>query len=143
MPSFTTQIPNLQQIGPVIEVLLSPPKNLIDILKVKKEEVPQPVRLHAMIDTGATNSVVNPAVIKALKINPIGVTKINTPSSVGVECYQYKAGIIFPNNVFVETSELIEAPLQGQHIQCLIGRDILKHGVLIYNGYMRTVTFSL
>lgn len=96
-----------------------------------------------MIDTGATSSVANPKVIQAMKINPIGVTKINTPSSVGVKCYQYKAAILFPNNVFVKTSELIEAPLQGQHIQCLIGRDILRHGVLIYNGYMRTITFSL
>lgn len=96
-----------------------------------------------MIDTGATSSVVNHQVIEKLTLNPINMVKINTPSSVGVDCYQYGAAIIFPNNVAVETSELIEAPLQGQHIQCLIGRDILKHGVLIYNGYMQTITFSL
>jgi hypothetical protein len=39
-----------------------------------------------------------------------------TPSSVGVECYQYQAAVVFPNNLAIETSDLIAAPLQGQHI---------------------------
>ena len=49
--------------------------------------------------------------------------------------------ILFPNNVVVETV-VIAAPLQGQHIQCLIGRDVLRHGVFIYTGYTETFTLS-
>jgi hypothetical protein len=30
----------------------------------------------------------------------------------------------------------------GQNIQCLIGRDILQHGVLIYIGYSNQFTLS-
>lgn len=40
--------------------------------------------------------------------------------------------VTLPNG-YLEIS-VIEAPLQGQNIQALIGRDDLKHGVFIYQG---------
>jgi len=49
--------------------------------------------------------------------------------------------LLFPNNVIVETV-VIAAPLQGQNILCLIGRDVLQHGVFIYTGYVNTFTLS-
>lgn len=36
---------------------------------------------------------------------------------------------------------VLEAPLQGQNIDCLIGRDVLSQGVFVYIGY--TNLFSL
>lgn len=80
-------------------------------------------------------------IIRQLNLNPIGVTLINTPSSNNVLCYEYLMRLLFPNNVIVETV-MIAAPLQGQHIQCLIGRDVLRHGVFIYTGYMNSFTLS-
>ncbi len=143
MPSFTSQIPNLQLTGPIVEVNVSPPRTLIEILKKKKQNIPQPQKVLAMIDTGATSSVLRPDIIEKIGLNPIGSVKINTPSSTGLDCYQYQATVHFPNNVAVETSDLIGASLQGQHIQCLIGRDVLRHSVFIYNGYAQEITFSL
>ncbi|HPD19109.1 MAG TPA: hypothetical protein PLF61_05555 [Candidatus Goldiibacteriota bacterium] len=143
MPSFTATIPNLQRSGPIVEVLIMPSRKLIEVLQNRNQQISQPVRVLAMIDTGATSSVVNSKIIQDLGLNPIGTVKINTPSSTGLTCYQYQAGIVFPNNIVVETDELIEVPLQEQNIQCLIGRDVLKFGVLIYNGYTQTITFSL
>jgi len=49
--------------------------------------------------------------------------------------------LLFPQNVVVETA-VIAAPLQGQHIQCLVGRDVLHHGVFIYTGYINSFTLS-
>lgn len=122
MPSFTAQIANLEVSGPIVEIIVSPGRSLIEILKDKKQPIPQPVKVLAMIDTGATSSVVRSDIIEKIGLNPIGVVKINTPSTTTpIECYQYQAVILFPNNVAVETSDLIAAPLQGQHIQCLIG----------------------
>lgn len=40
---------------------------------------------------------------------------------------------VFPNNVLFETTAL-EAPLQGQHIQRLVARDVLAHAVFVYIG---------
>jgi hypothetical protein len=45
------------------------------------------------------------------------------------------------NNVVGE-AVVIEAPLAGQHIQGLIGRDVLAQSVLVYIGYTNQFTVS-
>jgi predicted aspartyl protease len=104
-------------------------------------KIPNPVLTTAMIDTGATVSVVRRGIPSQLGLNPAGVTHINTPFSTNVACYEYLVRLVFPNNVLVETT-VLEAPLQGQHIQCLIGRDVLAHGVLVYIGYGNLFSLS-
>jgi predicted aspartyl protease len=93
-----------------------------------------PFPAQAMIDTGASGTVIQQGLASQIGLSPVGLTTIHTPSSTNVVCYKYIVRLLFPNNVTVE-AVVIEAPLQGQHIQCLIGRDVLAHGVLIYIGY--------
>lgn len=143
MPSLTSQIPNLVGVGPVIEVAIGPSRFLVDKLKSNNQPIPQPVRVRALIDTGSTSTVIQPSVIQQLGISPIGITLINTPSCNNFECEQYALQIHFLSiPVMVETYDAIQAPLQGQNIQCLIGRDTLRHGLLIYNGYAQQITLS-
>ena len=141
MPSFTTQVPNLQDVGPVIEVRLAVGAIIEDVLRRDDQSVPPSVQALAMIDTGATGTVVREDIVKQLNLNPVGTTLINTPSSTNVKCYEYLLRLLFPNNVIVE-AVVIAAPLQGQHIQCLIGRDVLRHSVFIYTGYINSFTLS-
>lgn len=141
MPSFTTQVANLQQSGPIVEIKIAVGAIIEDVLQKDKKNIPTPVDTVAMIDTGATGTVIQENIVKSLNLNPVGVTLINTPSSTNVQCYEYLIRLLFPNNVVVETVA-IATPLQNQHIQCLIGRDVLRHGVLIYTGYMNTFTLS-
>jgi len=141
MPSITQKIPNLQQVGPVIEVTVT----LSAIFMQKTNISPltaKTIKLLAMIDTGASGTVISQGIVNILGINPVGTTLVNTPSSTDVNCNQFDVQIIFPNNVIIPSIVIIEAPLQGQHIQCLIGRDILKDGVLIYNGCDNSFTLS-
>jgi len=143
MPSFTIGLANLQHTGPILEISIAIPRDLFNVLKQNNQPISKPIKAIALIDTGATSSVVNPDIIKNLNISPTGRTRINTPSDTDVECNQYKLAFVFPNGVIMESSDVIEAPLQGQPIQCLLGRDILRHGVLIYNGYVQQITFSI
>ncbi len=94
-----------------------------------------------MLDTGATGTVLQEGTARQLGLQPVGVTQINTPSSTNLNCYEYLVRLLFPNNVALEITA-IEAPLIGQHIQCLIGRDVLAHGVLVYIGYINTFNLS-
>jgi hypothetical protein len=110
-------------------------------LQAARVPVPQPVSVTAMIDTRATGSVIRQGLPAQLGLNPVGVTYINTPSSTNVPCHEYLVRLVFPNNVIAETT-IIEAPLQGQHIECLIGRDVLAHGVFIYIGYGNLFSLS-
>lgn len=141
MPSFTQRIPNLEQVGPVIEVMLLPSVAFIASMGIAPS-VTKAIKVLAMVDTGATGTVITQGLAARLNINPVGTTLINSPTSTNVSCHQFDVQIVFPNNVNIASIIVTEAPLQGQHIQCLIGRDVLKHGVLIYTGYDNSFTLS-
>jgi predicted aspartyl protease len=141
MPSFTSQLPNLQSIGPVVDVRVGVGTSVENALKKAGSPIPPMVSAKGMIDTGATSSVIQPSIVQSLGLQPVGIANISTPSSANVPCNQYLIRVFFPNNVIAETIA-IEAPMQGQQIQCLIGRDILSHGVLVYTGYMNQFTLS-
>jgi predicted aspartyl protease len=141
VPSFTTQLPNLQALGPLVEMRIWVGTPVENAIKKSEAKLPEAVPVKAMIDTGATGSVVHPEIAKNLGLMPVGVVYINTPSSENIPCYQYMVRLIFPNNVIVEAIA-VEAPLKGQQIQCLVGRDVLAHGVFVYTGYINQFTLS-
>lgn len=141
MPSFTSQVPNLQSVGPVVEVRIAVGSAVEAALNKTGTAIPAPVPAVAMIDTGASGTVVQQGMASELGLRPIGLTSINTPSATNVHCYEYSLRLIFPTNVVFETTA-IEAPLQGQHIQCLIGRDVLGQGVFVYIGYSNLFSLS-
>jgi len=142
MPSFTIQAPNLQVLGPVVQVMLTVGKEVEEALLRNSQNVPSPIPINALIDTGATSTVISMDIVTRLNLSPVGVTLINTPSSTNVRCYQYLVLLLLPNNVRI-SAVAIAAPLQGQNVNCLIGRDVLQLGILIYTGYMNTFTFSI
>jgi predicted aspartyl protease len=74
------------------------------------------VKVLAMIDTGATGTVISKGITEKLGINPVGTILINTPSHTDVSSYQFDAQIVFPNNVAIPSIVVTETPLQGQHI---------------------------
>jgi len=141
MPSFTTQLPNLYAMGPLVDMRVWIGTPVEEALKKAGFKVPEPVAAKGMIDTGATGSVIQPAIAQQLGLQPVGVVSISTPSSENVPCLQFVVRLIFPNNVIVECLA-IEAPLRGQNIQCLVGRDVLAHGVFVYTGYINQFTLS-
>jgi len=141
MPSFTQRIHDLRKVGPVIEVILTPSTTFLQRMNILPTSA-KSVKLSAMVDTGATGTVIKQGISTILGINPIGTTLINTPSSTNVNCNQFDVQIVLPNNVNIPSIVITEAPLQGQHIQCLIGRDILQNGIFIYTGYDNSFTLS-
>ncbi len=141
MPSFTSQVPNLHLVGPIVQVGITVPTALEQVLQAAGHAIPLPVTALAMIDTGATGSVIQQGLAVQLGLHPVGVVQIHTPSSTNVSCLEYAVRLLFPNNVVFETT-VIEAPLQGQHIQCLIGRDVLSQAVLVYIGYGNLFSLS-
>lgn len=143
MPSFTTRMPNIRATGPVVEIFITSSAHFQQVLKPKPEELPQPVKATALIDTGATGTVIQEGIAQKLGLSPVGVTHISTPSSENVLCEQYEVDLLFmPNNVRCPDIVVLQAPLGGQSIQCLIGRDVLSNAVFIYTGYDNSFTLA-
>jgi len=141
MPSFTTQVSDLQSTGPVLPIELIVGSMIEDTLRLDDQNLQAPLSISAMVDTGARRTVIRASLVTQLNLKPVGATLINTPSSTNVHCYEYLARLVLPYNVIVE-SVVIAAPLEGQNIQCLIGRDVLRHGVFIYVGHDDSFTLS-
>lgn len=141
MPSFAVQLANLEQIGPVIEVKLAISSELNKVLSDRGENPQEPVEVTALVDTGATGTVIRKDIPEKLGIQPVGVAYISTPSDTNVPCSQYLVRVVFPNNVIANTIA-IAADLEDQIIQCLIGRDVLAHSVMVYTGFTNTFTLS-
>ena len=130
MPGLTVQLADLQVEGPRLEVRLTDTAGAAS-----------PAAVDALIDTGATVTVVANRVLKRLGLGPVGTALVHTPSATNVRCYKYLVRLVLPNGVGLETVA-IGTPLRGQRIQCLIGRDLPKNAVFIYTGQTNTFTLS-
>jgi predicted aspartyl protease len=118
----------------VIEVVLFPPQAVVEIFRKQNKQVPM-TRLLGLIDTGASNSCVNDSIAKRLHLIPRDKHVVSTPNGQN-EQYLYDASMrlqITGDRVW--EIQLFGANLEGQPYQALIGRDILKHCTLIYNGW--------
>ncbi|MBZ0253404.1 MAG: aspartyl protease family protein, partial [Candidatus Methylomirabilis sp.] len=98
----------------------------------------------AMVDTGATATVVTPRIVTQLGLSPVGSMSVNTPNAATPNaCYLYDVSVGFlPNRARISSVRVIAATLSGQPIDCLIGRDILAKGILVYIGYDNQFTLS-
>jgi len=119
----------LNQAGAFIEVAITHPKITREKFLEKGKAVPS-VKVRALIDTGASITVITPRVAGRLGLVHTGFEKI---SSVQDEQEQpvYYGFIAFPWGSGKEIP-IVACPLK--HFDCLIGRDVLQHWHFSYNG---------
>ena len=76
-----------------------------------------------MIDTGASNTVIQAGLAQRLGLQPVGTQWVNTPTTQKpVQCSTYALRILMPKGVVANVTAT-ESPLQGQNIHGLIGWD--------------------
>jgi hypothetical protein len=139
MPHFTLQ---LGPGGPLLTAvaMVSEPRRVA--LQGLNQPIPQPQRIRALVDTGASCTNIDPSVVTALGLVPTGTAQVLTPTTgnVPVTTDQYDIGLaIYAATVqaplMLPTVPVITAELlQPQGFHALIGRDILSQCVLVYNG---------
>lgn len=134
--------------GPVLEVEVNLPQPLISLLSSQNEPIPAPSPGVALIDTGASRTCIDSAVLSNLGINPIGVVAIGTAGG-STRCLLFPARLSFPVvNLVIDFGSVVGVNLQGQTINgaplvVLIGRDVLSRCLLIYNGAGGFFTLAL
>lgn len=147
MPHFTI---TLTQGMPMINLLVTVSAARRVALQAANVALPAPQPIRGLVDTGASHTCIDPSVFQALQLQPTGSVPMHTPSTGGVpmSADTYDVGIIIPStptsapyqrpNMQVSATDLLAA--QGFH--ALIGRDILTHCVLNYNGSMQLLTMA-
>jgi hypothetical protein len=108
-----------------------------------------------LVDTGASNTMIDRSVVGFLGLQPTGITRILTPStgSTRFNVNQYDVSVWFPQAPTLIQTQAVPHPVHltlpvaetdfsahGFHV--LIGRDILSRGVFIYNGLCGRFTLA-
>ncbi len=136
--------------GPLLQVLVGLSRPHRDVLAAANQPVPPFVQGTFLVDTGASNTVVDPGLVQPLGLTPTGAVTIQTPSTAGAphSCYQYDVMLFIPNGIatdgslIVDALPVIETHLRPQGIDGLIGRDVLQRCVLIANGSIGLLTLA-
>lgn len=129
----------LQKFGPRIQVIVRHP--LLGRPTVISATQNRPVE--ALIDTGASRTVINPALAVSIGLLQVDTIKVAHVGGVSVAPV-YAAALEFPSTGLepVPALEVIASPLPSQPISCLIGRDVLQRWLLTYDGRTGLITIE-
>lgn len=129
--------------GPIIQVQMEAPRVLAQALQKAAAPLPTPVQGFALIDTGASISSADTGVFTQLGISQNGVALVATAGGQQ-QLYTYAARLSFPGTPIpgFDHPKMLGCDLAGHtvfgspnaKIIALIGRDILRLFVLVYNG---------
>lgn len=127
-------VPNLRRSGPTVQIRIEPILDLQELLQSEGENVPF-VNLTALVDTGASATTIRSSALHGLSLDPVSTVFFSTPSTEEPQIrFQYLVRVVLTEKIAFDRLRVVEAPLGGQDVQCLIGRDILENAVLTYDG---------
>lgn len=133
--------------GPTLQVEVHVPTVLASAIAQQGGAIPAPGVGIGIIDTGATFSAVHKDIVTALGLNPIRTTTVGTAQGQ-VQQSVYMVRLAVPAmNLDFDASPLAAVDLtgqlaDGQPVIALIGRDLLRQCVFIYNGPLGVFTLS-
>jgi hypothetical protein len=126
--------------GPLLDVLVSVSAPRQAALQQAGQAVPRPQVARALLDTGASITAVDPAILDALSLSPTGHTTIHTPSTAAGQphaCETYDIHLMLTHpaiSFYFAALPVIKASLHHQGIYALVGRDVLANCLLVYDG---------
>lgn len=136
-----------QRDGPLLQVSIQTPASAAAVLTRAGKDIPAPVLGFALIDTGANVSAVHENVLKGLGCTPIDRIFLNSAHG-GQHSDVYMASIAFPT---LRGAQVLNQAVAGcnldwdvtndnEKIIMLIGRDMLRRNLLVYDGVNGHVT---
>lgn len=132
---------NLQKHGPIIKVLISHTTEELAEARSLGFEFPDSQPFNALIDTGASLTIINPQLAETYKLKYTGRENISAVGHTG-SYPSYAATITFPDQKLrpFDVVRIVACPLASAAMSCLLGRDILRYWELIYHGESGEVT---
>ena len=114
-----------------------------------EEPAPSPLRVRALIDTGASHTFADPAVVSVLRLDPVGSAQARTAttdeSGVPMQIYELTLGIYSgdtPTPIGAPAQKVVAANLASRGFHMILGRDLLSECLLIYNGGAQILTLA-
>ncbi len=118
-------------------------------LESAKQTVPDIQVANALIDTGASITALDHSIIRQLRLSPTGTTSVHTPSTTGGNpdtklLYDVTIILYHAQHQYImdRAVPVTECALKHQGIDVLLGTDILKDCLMIYDGCANTFILS-
>ncbi len=132
------------QRGPVVQVTIRVAQQIATQVLQSGGTLPPPVSGLALIDTGASTTCVDDAAAQKLQLPVIDVVKIASASHAETEQNVYPIQIeVMGLPITINAPRAVGTPLEPQGILVLLGRDVLQHTVLVYNGPAGSLSLSI
>ena len=126
----------LLQQGPLIDILISAARFELDERRAVGRDFPD-WKVRALIDTGASVTIINPQIGKTCKLRQTSRARIVAVGGEAGEFPEHAAAISFPGSRLpsFDAVRVVACPIiRRPFFSCLIGRDILQRFRLIYDG---------
>ena len=134
----------LTQRGPCVQIAVSIAQPVAEQLLQRGETLPNMVSGVGLIDTGASSTCVDIDMVTSLGIQPTDFVMVASASHEETKQGVYPITFqIVGLPIGINALRSIGAPLKAQGIQLLIGRDVLQHCTLFYNGIVGQFTLSI
>ncbi|KAF3978559.1 MAG: hypothetical protein HFP77_01260 [Methylococcales symbiont of Iophon sp. n. MRB-2018] len=134
----------LAQRGPCLQATISIASSIASELLQKGEKLSNPVSGFALIDTGASVTCIDQSVAESLKLPVVDVVNIATASHHSTQQNVYPVTFkIAGLPASIDALRAVSAPLQAQGLIALIGRDVLQHCTVFYNGSTGQISLSI
>ena len=130
--------------GPCIDVVVLNSREVIEAGRTVGLEYPEPIKMKALLDTGAAVTVISKTFAKYCKLLQTGETEIRALGSLH-KCGEYAGAISFPGTNLrpYDPIRIVSADfVQEQHYAILIGRDILRNWTITFDGRSKRVTIA-
>jgi hypothetical protein len=133
--------------GAIVDLLIGVSRAKAVALAADKQPIPIPVQIRALIDTGCSGTCVEGEVLRSLGLIPINKTQVLTATTGQtpeiVDLYDASLAILHPQlNMIFAPTPIMECKPLGRSYRCLLGRDLLAHCILSYNGTATTFTLA-
>lgn len=134
MPVFTQRSSDIME-AIITECKICPPVDFA------KGEMPSKVYTsqNAMWDTGATNTLISPKIVKALGLKPFGKSGISSANGI-VETNTYLVHVGIPSGSVVTNILALED--ENDDYEVVIGMDIISRGDFAFSNHEGHSTFS-
>jgi hypothetical protein len=133
--------------GPVVDVSVGISRKQQEDLAASGLDSPSPILISALVDTGASRTCVDSAVLKELGLVAKELVPVLTPSTAGqphlTGYYAVSMSLLHPKLTYSFYSvPVLESDFTGQGIGALIGRDLLAKCLLVYDGQAGVFTLA-
>jgi predicted aspartyl protease len=136
MPHLTLEI---SAGGPILDIAVCVSNARANAMHAAGQVPRSPIQVRGLVDTGASFTFIDPTVFERLGIPPSGTTPIRTPSTGQqphiAHVYDVNLVLMHPSLGYqFQNVPVAACELQIQGIQALIGRDVLRMCLFIYDG---------